>query len=140
MYGCSATLTTATTVIGNIKSITPPKMSRTAIESTHSGSTGGWKTFLPGDIKDGGELEITWQYNTALDYGSLFNTAGCDTLTVTFPKRVTACGASLPTTAASWAASVVLTNLSPVWEMDDMNLMTGTFKVSGAPTYTAAVV
>ena len=142
-YGGSATLTTATTLIGNIIGIdTAPEMSRTAIETTHSTSTGGWKTFVPGDIKDGGEIAITVQYSTQLDYGTLFGTTvtACDTITVTFPKRGTTCGAALAGTAATWSAQVVITKISPKWEFENQMAVTLTFKISGAPTYVAAAV
>lgn len=137
-YGLTAALTTNTTFIGNIVGIdTAPEFSRTSIETTHSGSTGGWKTFVPGDIKDGGMIAITWQYNTQLDYKTLF-AAGCDTITVTFPKRATTCGGSLAATAASWSAAVVFEKLSPKWEFDSQMVITGTFRVSGPATYVAA--
>lgn len=138
-FGLAAALTTNSTFIGNIVGIdTAPEFSRTSIETTHSGSTGGWKTFVPGDIKDGGSIAITWQYNTQLDYGTLF-AVGCDTITVTFPKRATSCGGSIASVAATWAASVVFEKLSPKWEFDSQMVITGTFKVSGVPTYVAAV-
>lgn len=139
-YGLGAVLTTNSTLVGNIVGIdTAPEFSRTAVESTHSASTSGWKTFIPGDIKDGGMLAITCQYDTQLDYKTLF-AAGCDTITITFAKRAVSCGASLPTTAATFACGVVFEKLSPKWEFDSLNVITITFKLSGAPTYVAAVV
>lgn len=140
VYGVTAVLSTNATLIGNIVGIdTAPELSRTAVETTYAGSTNGWKTFIQGDIKDGGMLAITCQYNTQLDYGALF-AAGCDTITITFPKRGTACGAALPTTAATWASSVVFEKISPKWEFDSQIVVTITFKLSGAPTFVAAVV
>lgn len=140
MFGIAPVLTTNATLIGVIKGIdTAPEMSRTAIETTHSASTGGWKTFIPGDIKDGGMLAITCQYDTQLDYKTLF-AAGCDTITITFPKRAVSCGAALPATAATFSASVVFEKISPKWDFDDVAVVTLTFKISGAPTFLAAVV
>ncbi len=138
MYGIAPALTTNTTLIGNIVGIdTAPEFSRTSVETTHSASTGGWKTFIPGDIKDGGMLAVTCQYDTQLDYKTLF-AAGCDTITITFPKRATSCGGSLAATAATFAASVVFEKISPKWEFDSVAVVTLTFKISGAPTYVAA--
>lgn len=138
MYGIAAVLTTNTTFIGNIVSIdTAPGGKRTSVESTHSGSTGGHKTYVPGDITDNGMLVVTCQYNTQLDYKTLF-AAGCDTVTITFPKRATTCGGSLAGTAATWSASVVFEEYSPKWEFDSLAVITLTFRVSGAPTYVAA--
>jgi hypothetical protein len=144
-YGGLAALTTGTTVIGNIVAITPPEMSREAIETTYTTtSANGIKTYIPGDLKDMGEMSVTCQYNTQLDYNSLFGApsttnTGCDTMTVTFPKRATTCGGSVASSAATWSAPVVITKLSPKWEFDSQMLITMTFKVIGAPTYTAAV-
>ena len=138
-FGIAPVLSTNSTLIGNVVGIdTAPEMSRNAIETTYSGTSGGWKTFINGDIKDGGSLSITWQYNTQLDYGALFS-AGCDTITITFPKRATTCGGSLASVAATWSAAVVFEKLSPKWEFDSQMVITGTFKISGAPTYVAAV-
>ncbi len=140
MYGIAPVLTTNATLIGFVVMIdTAPEFSRTAIETTHSASTGGWKTFIPGDIKDGGSLAITCQYDTTLDYKTLF-AAGCDTITVTFPKRATSCGGSVASAAGTFAASVVFEKLSPKWEFDAQAVITITFKISGAPTFVGPVV
>jgi hypothetical protein len=145
-YGGLAALTTGTTLIGNIVAITPPEMSREVIETTVT-STGanGIKTFIAGDLKDMGEISVTVQYNTQVDYNALMGApssslTGCDTITVTFPKRGTSCNGSLPTSAATWAASVVTTKVSPKWDFESQMVVTLTFKVVGIPTYTAAVV
>ncbi len=139
-FGTAPVLSTNATLIGLIVGIdTAPEFSRTAVETTHSASTGGWKTFIPGDIKDGGMLAVTCQYDTQLDYKTLF-AAGCDTVTITFPKHPTACAAALPTTAATFACGVVFEKLSPKWEFDSLMVITITFKLSGAATYVAAVV
>lgn len=138
-YGLTAVLTTNATLIGNIMSVgTAPEMSRKSIKTTHSSSTGGWETFIGGDIKDGGMLEVTCQYNTQLDYGALFIAAICDTITVTFPKRATTCGGTVAATGATWSASVVCEKVSPKWDFEDLMLVTLTFKISGAPTYVPA--
>lgn len=146
-FGGIAALSTATTLIGNIVGIDSSyEITRTAIETTYT-STGatGVKTFIPGDLKDIGEITITCQYNTQLDYNSLFGApsttaTGCDTITVTFPKRGATCGGALPTSAATWAAAVVMTKLSPKWEFDSQMVISMTFKIAGAPTFVAAAV
>jgi len=140
MFGIAATLTTNSTMIGNIVGIdTPPEMSREAIDTTHSGSTNGWMTCIAGNKINPGEIAITCQYNTQLNYATLF-LAGCDTITVTMPKRATTCGASLPGTAASWSSACVMTKVSPKWEFESLAVVTLTFKLSGAPTFTPAAV
>lgn len=138
-YGTTAVLTTNATLIGPIVGIeTAPEFSRTAIDTTHSATTDGWKTFIAGDIKDAGMIAITCHWSTQLDYVTLF-AAGCDTITITFPKRATSCGGSLAATAANWACSVVFEKISPKWEFDGQTVVTLTFKISGKPTITAAV-
>lgn len=145
-FGGAAVLTTGTTLIGNIVAIDSAyEITRTAIETTYT-STGssGVKTFVPGDLKDMGEMTITCQYNTQLDYNALFGVTattntGCDTITVTFPKRATSCGGAVASVAATWAAPVVITKLSPKWEFDSQMVISMTFKIAGAPTFVAAV-
>ena len=139
--GSSVALTTGTTVITEVESISWTGVTRTPIETTHLGSTGGAKTFLAGDIIDYGEIEIDQKYSTQLQHGTLLaTTAKCDTLTITFKKAITACGAALPTTAASLACSVVFVSSSPTWPKDGLAMIKHKFKVSGPVTITPAVV
>jgi len=140
MFGIAATLTTNSTMIGNIVGIdTPPEMSREAIDTTHSGSTNGWMTCIAGNKINPGEIAITCQYNTQLNYATLF-LAGCVTITVTMPKLATTSGSSLPGTAASWSSACVMTKVSPMREFENLAVVTLTFKLSGAPTFTPAAV
>jgi hypothetical protein len=137
-YGGAAALSTNTTLLGNIVGVdTAPEFSREVIETTNSRNTNLWATFAAGDIKDAGSISITWQYNTQLDYGILFNT-GNDAIQITFPKRATSCGGSVATNAATWTAYVVLEKLSPAWKFDQQMVITGTFKISGQPAFVAA--
>ena len=48
----------------NILSVGGPNMSRESIETTHMG-TDTWKTFIPADLIDGGELTVELQYDTS---------------------------------------------------------------------------
>jgi hypothetical protein len=139
-FGIAPVLTTNATLIGPVVGIdTAPEFSRTAVETTYTASTGGWKTFIPGDIKDGGMLAITCQYSTQLDYHTLF-AAGGDTITITFPARATTIGGAVAGTPATWSSTVIFEKISPKWEFDSQMVVTLTFKVSGAPTYVAALV
>lgn len=140
-FGASAALTTASTLITEFEEFSWSGMERNAVETTHLGSTNGYKTFVPGDIIDNGELTITGKYSTQLNYETLFRSTGkCDTLTVTFPKRPTSCGQSLPTTAATCAWSVIFTKFEPTFSNDEVIKARFTFKVTGAATHVAAVV
>lgn len=141
MQGLSAALTTNTTLFGLIVDIPKaPEMMRKAISTLHSGTTDGVETFIAGNIITPGELQITLQFSTQLDYMALFLSGACDTLTITFPKRITTCGQALPTSAATFASSVVWTALGPQWKFDDLAVITLTFQMSGKPTWVAAVV
>lgn len=139
MFGIGAALTTNSTFIGNIMMIDAPfTMSRTAVETTHAGSSNGWATYIAGDIKKMGEMSITVQYDTTLDYKTLF-AAGCDTITITFPKRATSCGGSVAATAGTFACSVVFLEVSPKWEFESQAVVTLKFQLSGAPTFTGPI-
>ena len=45
-----------------IISVDGPDLSREAIDTTHMGTTNGWKTFIPSDLKDGGPLSVEMAY------------------------------------------------------------------------------
>ena len=140
-YGATVALTTASTLLTEVEMTDWTGMSREAIETTHLGSTTGIKTFIPGDILDFGEITITGKYSTQLAYDTLFASTGkCDTLTITFAKRATTCGASLPTTAASIAAGVVLMSIKPTWSTTEVMKCEMKYRVNGAFTITPAVV
>jgi hypothetical protein len=137
-FGATFALTTNSTFTGDLFRIDKGwEMMRTAVETTHSSSTNGWKTFIAGDIKEMGTLEITVNYNTQLQYHTLF-AAGCDTLTLTFPKRATTCGGTVAVTAATFASSVVFEKASAAFPFDDRMAITLTFRLSGSPTIVAA--
>jgi len=95
-------------------------------------TTGGHQTFIAGDLKNWGEIEIDVEYNTQLDYKTLLTSQAAENMTITFPLRGNAA------TAATCVFSAVLTAMSPTWPKDDLLMVTMTFKVSGSPTYTAA--
>jgi hypothetical protein len=136
--GMAPVLTTNATLIGKVVAVDgAPELSRNAIKTTYSLSTGGWDTYIKGDILNGGQISITCQYDTQLDYKTLF-AAGCDTITITFPLRATSCGGSVASVAASIAMPVVFLKISPKWPFDDLMVVTLLFQVAGAPTYTAA--
>ncbi len=140
-FGSSVALTTGTTVLTEIEAVEWSGIERQEVETTHLGSTSGAKTFIPGDIIDFGTLTLTGKYSTQLNYGTLLTTtAKCDTLTVTFKKAPVSCGAALPTTAATYAFSVVWLKFEPTWSNTEVMKGKFTFRVTGVPTPVAAVV
>ena len=151
MFGFGAALTTNTGLIANVVSFDDAmEISREAIETTvSSASNDGTRTYIPGDLRDFGSITLTVQYSSQLDYGALFGLAsgapavtpawtGCDTITITFPKRATTCGGSIATTAATWAAPVVITKIKAQLPNDKQITAAITFKIAGKPTYIAA--
>lgn len=139
-YGATMALTTAATIL----STSQPEMvkwtgiSREAIETTHLASSG--KTFIAGDIIDYGEIEVTDKYATQLQHVTLMSGTACDTLTLTFPKRATTCGGALATTAATAAFPVIYLGFAPDLANDKPMTSVKKFRVTGAPTFVAAVV
>lgn len=139
-YGATMVLTSAATIL----STTQPEMvkwtgvSREAVETTHLAS--GGKTFIAGDIVDYGEIEVTDKYSTQLQHVTLMTGTACDTLTLTFPKRAVTCGGSLATTAATAAFPVVYIGMAPDFSNDKPMTSVKKFRVTGAPTFVAAVV
>lgn len=131
-FGIVGALATTTTIIGNIHEIRPNAIERPTIETTHMTTTGGWRTYIPGDLKDAGTIAMDVEYNTQIDYKSLIAAQTNETYTVTFPLRGNAAGAATKTFSA------VITKASPSWPKDDLIMTTLEFKVSGSETYTAA--
>ena len=139
-FGSTIALTTNTTLVGNVKSVKWSGLSRKEVGTTHLGTTNGIETFLAGDIISPGTLDIEAQYDTNVVFHTLFLAGKCDTVTLTFPKRSTTCGAALPTTAAKIVFTVVILSAEPDYSNDDLMMMKFKFQVSGAPVFTAAVV
>ena len=116
----------------SLETYKPNEIDRPEIETTHMASTGGWRTFIAGDLKSAGEVEVECEYNTQIDYKTLIAAQVPETLTFTFPLRGNAA------VAATKSMSAVLTKASPAWPKDDLLMTTLTFRVSGAETYVAA--
>lgn len=137
--GATIAFTTATTLIGNVKSFKwDGGITRKEVDTSHLLSTDGVDTFIAGDKINTGSLTIEAQYSTQLDYLALLIANKCDTVTVTFPKRSVTCGAVLPTTAAKIVFTVVILSAEPNYDNDNLNMITFKMKVSGKPVFTAA--
>lgn len=76
------------TAVAEVVSITPPGMSRDAIEATHLKSAGGYKQFIAG-MKDGGEASFTinWLPSATDALVTAFN-ADSGNYQITFPNGV----------------------------------------------------
>jgi len=114
---------------GSIVSMNWTGVSRAAVDITHLGTSAA-KDYMPGDLYDGGELEITMHRDP--DVEPPF-TAAAATGTVTHPVPA---GSSSGATAA---ATMFLQNWDPGnIAVDELMLSTVTFKIKGALTFVNA--
>ena len=104
---------------GEIVSISGPGGSRSAIDTSHLGSS-GWKTFLASGLVDGGEVSITIQYDPST---VIPITAVAETITID-PAG----------TGATLAFSGFLISASHSFEIDEIMQAEISIKVSGAIT------
>jgi len=101
-------------------------VSREVIETSHL-STTTWKTFMPGDLTDPGELELEIAFDPD---DTPPHTNAAETVTVTFPTPTG------KTSGATLACSMFLTSWN--WGAPLEGKMTAniTLKCSGTPTWT----
>ena len=82
--GRGATLTLATTgAVGDVQSMTLPEWAVEDIETSHLGTT-NFKTFIPGDLSDPGEIQATLVFDATVAVPSVGSAA--QTVTVTWPS------------------------------------------------------
>lgn len=127
--GYGLTITFASGFFAKITEASWSGYSRNAIDSSHMTSTNGYRTFIPGDLKDVGELSVSLLFDK--NAATKTNLAGAaETITVTFP---TPSGGS---TGGTWACSGFMTNFDMTLPMDDMMTADATIKFTGEPTLT----
>ena len=126
--GASITFGTSGTTI-NATSIQASGVAREALETTHLGTTGGYKTFIPADLKDPGEIAVTFRYNPNVQ--PPISTA--ETITITYPVPA---GDSSGATEAS--SGFVSSWDPPACENDAVMDATFTVKRTGVITYTTS--
>ena len=125
--GFGVSISFSSTFCAAITNVEWSGISRKAIDTTHSATSGGSKTFIPSDIEDYGELKVDLLFNPN-DAPPI--TGAAETVTVTFPMP--AGGMS----AATWAASGFLTDFQVGVPIDDVMTATATIKFSGIVTFT----
>ncbi len=114
--------------VGQIIDLTPPSISRDAIETTHMASTERWREFI-GGLKDGGEgsVEINFDPGDATTAAFLLdlNTDTAGYYKIVFPD------------ATDWGFAAIATGFEPGVPLDDR--MTGSFtvKLTGKPGFIA---
>lgn len=112
------------TTVAEVTSITPPGMSRDAIDATHEESPDGWREFI-GGLKDGGEVSLELNFvpgsaTTILLMAEIEANAG--------NKQI------VFTTGEIFSFVALCTNFEPEAPLDDKMVASVTYKVSGKPT------
>lgn len=111
-----------------LASIDGPSMHRDAVETTHM-ATSINKTFMPGDLVDRGEINITVHFDPSLTPPIA---SAAESVTIRWPLP------SGLTNAATWVGSAFMTDYTPGAEIEGLMTASATLKISGAVTITAA--
>lgn len=117
------------TTVAEITELTPPNMTRDAIEVSNEGSPDGYREFKPG-WRDGGEVKFKANWlptNTTQDFttglGEQFNDNEVHNYRIV-----------LPNTIITLSLSGFLTAFEPDLPIEEQAQLSGTVKVSGKPT------
>ena len=116
--------------VGEIIDLTPPGMSRDAVEVTHMASTEKWREFK-GGLKDGGEVSFDMNFDpgdaATTAFLSDLNTDTAGYYKIIFPDDG----------ATEWGFAAIATGYEPQNPIDDRMVATFTMKLTGKPTYVA---
>ena len=104
-------------------------MHRDAIETTHGTSTNGWRTFIPSDLMDMGQLEVDLNFNA--DATPPIDT-DAESVTIVFPVP------SGLSNGAQMQGIAFMTDMDGAFPIDDRMTASFTLKYSGAPTWADA--
>lgn len=112
------------TTVAEVTNITPPGISRDSVDATHMQSPEGWREFIPG-LKDGGEVELEINFvpgsaTTLLLMAEIDAAAG--------NKQI------VFTTGEVFSFAALCTNFETESPIDDKQVGTVTYKVTGKPT------
>lgn len=122
-FGTSTTFVAAFTRIGGLS------LSRPSIDTSDL-STSSWRSFIPGDLVDGGEMEC--EFNFAHKQVVPPITAVAETITITLPEATSA--GNPPTIVFT---GFVTGHTMPELMTDELMKATVTLKCSGQPVFTA---
>lgn len=118
------------TELAEVTKITPPNMSRDAVEASHMQSPNAWREFIAG-LKNGGDVSLELNFDpdgtaaTALMAElTLSGSAASKNRQITF------------TDGTVFAFAGILTAFEPDAPIDDRMVASVTFKVNGEPTLT----
>lgn len=114
--------------VGQIIDLTPPSISRDAVETTHMASTERWREFI-GGLKDAGEASIEINFDpgdaTAASFLTDINTNTAGYYKIVFPDTT------------SWGFAAIATGFEPGAPIDDRMTATFTVKLTGKPGFVA---
>jgi hypothetical protein len=121
--GYGITITGSSGFMAEIIGVTLNEQVRERIDTSHTATTSGRKTFIPSDLIDGGELEVQLNFNpaTTVPIG-----AAAETWTVTFGDSGT----------CTWAFSGFMTSFGGECPLEDRCTATARLAVSGVITVT----
>ncbi len=124
-FGATLTFGTTTTYTPKKRSISGPGMSREALETSHLATTGGFKTFIPDDLVDGGEVttDVFWD---PLDGWPPIEAAP-EVVTITHND----------TGAATEIFTAFVSGFDKAMQLGELMMATVTLKVAGEVNFTA---
>lgn len=118
---------TTFTDVAEVVSITPPGMTRDAVDATHLKSAGAWRQFIAG-LKDAGEASLTLNWVAAAN----------DTLLTAFNAETGNYQITFPNGVMMRFAGFFTAYTPPELTADGKMEASVTVKVTGAPTLHAA--
>ena len=130
--GFGIAVTFSSGFFAEITSVSLTGMTREAIETTHSTTTDGFRTFQPSDLVDHGGIDVEMHLDPDVGDGIPIDDAS-ETVTVTFPTPI---GGS---SGATMAASGFMTNFTASAPFDDKMTASASIKWSGDITYVDSV-
>lgn len=121
--GFGITVAFSSGFFAEIIGVKPPASKRNSIDTSHTATAGGDRTFMPGDLIDNGELQVDIHFNPGtsppIDQPE-------ETVTLTFSSGTT------------WVFTGFMTDYEPDAPMEDKMVASVTIKVDGAITITPA--
>lgn len=124
-FGATCTFGTTTTYAPKKMSINGPGLSRESLKTSHLATSGGYHTYIPDDLVEGGEVSMEVFWDPLDTYPPI--SAAAETITIT----------NNDTGAATEAFSGFVVGFEPQRQLGSLMMGTLTLKVAGAVTFTA---
>ena len=114
------------TVIPGVQSISGPSLSSNSIDASHMDQTGGYRTWVPNPLKDGGEISYDLLYDSTDSTQAMLLTALEDGTVEDFELHLSDNGTEI------WAFSANITGFNLGAQMEDVLKVAVTMKIAGA--------